>query len=430
MKLNVNISTVIAALVIVGAAIMIAAEIDNVPLERLAVHEWGTFTSVAGDDGSAIDWNVLGGKDDLPNFVKCERYRCFKVRLAGTVRMETPVLYFYSKREITAHVTVAFPHGVVTEWYPKGDTAIYESKSLIDMMHSHLDGAVYQTKSLIDPPPPGLDSLLVKLSPSLNGFDASLRNVMSTITWNDIKVQPDTTPDLPTEDRPSRYYAARTTDSDAIAVGDEHEKFLFYRGVGRMEVPLSAQISPEGKIVIAQKGSDSVPMVMLFENQSGRLGYTAGDTVPGSITLDRPSLNGNRVELADQLEKALVAQGLFWKEAHAMVTTWQDSWFEEGSRLIYIVPSHAVDSFLPLHVDPVPAQTTRVFVGRIELLTPELKRSVQEAISNDDVSAAIRYGRFLEPILDRIEHETPNSARAVNRFREEVSLAMASGTCR
>jgi hypothetical protein len=325
---------------------------------------------------------------------------------------------------------VAFPHGVITEWYPKGDIAIYQSKSLMDRMHSYADGAVYQMKTLLDPPPPGLDPLLVKLSPSLNGFDTSLRNLMSTITWNDVKVQPDTAPDLATEDRPSRYYAARTTDSDPITVGDAHEKFLFYRGVGKMEVPLSARISPDGKIVIAQNGSDSVPRVMLFEKKAGRLGYSESRTVRGSITLDRPALNGNPVELEDQLEKALVAQGLFWKEAHAMVTTWQDSWFEEGSRLIYIVPPHVVDSFLPLHVDPAPAQTTRVFVGRIELITPELKHSVQEAMRNHDIASAKRYGRFLEPILDRIEHENPNSAREVNLFRQEVSSAMASGRCR
>ena len=113
-----------------------------------------------------------------------------------------------------------------------------------------------------------------------------------------------------------------------------------------------------------------------------------------------------------------------------MVTTWQDSWFEEGSSLIYIVPSHFVDAFLPLHVDPAPAQTTRVFVGRIELITPEMKHSVQEAISNNDVAAGIRYGRVLEPILDRMQHENRTSAEEINRFRGAVSLAMASGSCR
>jgi hypothetical protein len=436
MKIKMHISTVTASLAIATAAIMIASEIGKVPLESLAVHEWGTFTSVAGADGSAIEWNVLGGKDDLPKFVNSRGYRCFKFRLAGNVRMETPVLYFYSKREITANVAVQFPHGVITEWYPKGATDIYESKNLMDRMNSPMgsriysDDQVYKTAALMDPPPPGLDPLLVKLSPSINGFDTSLLNLMSTITWNDIKVQPDTTPDLPTEDRPSRYYAARTTDADPVSVGDNHEKFLFYRGVGRMQVPLTARISPDGKIVIAKNGSDSVPMVMLFENQAGRLGYTAGHTVGDSITLDRPSLNGNRTELADQLEKALEAQGLFWKEAHAMVTTWQDSWFEEGARLIYIVPPHVVDSFLPLHVDPLPAQTARVFVGRIELITPEVKRSLQVAISKHDVATATGYGRFLEPILDRILDENPTSTREINQFRGDVLNAMASGTCR
>jgi hypothetical protein len=56
-----------------------------------------------------------------------------------------------------------------------------------------------------------------------------------------------------------------------------------------------------------------------------------------------------------------------------MVETWRDSWFEEGSRLIYIVPAGAIDAMLPLQVDPAPSQTARVFVGRIELVTAETK---------------------------------------------------------
>ena len=35
-----------------------------------------------------------------------------------------------------------------------------------------------------------------------------------------------------------------------------------------------------------------------------------------------------------------------------MVETWRDSWFEEGSRLIYIVPSRAIDAILPLQIEP------------------------------------------------------------------------------
>ena len=36
----------------------------------LTVHEWGTFTTVAGQDGLAIDWLPLGGPTDLPCFVE------------------------------------------------------------------------------------------------------------------------------------------------------------------------------------------------------------------------------------------------------------------------------------------------------------------------------------------------------------------------
>ena len=35
----------------------------------LIVHEWGTFTSIAGKDGVALEWRPLNGATDLPKFV-------------------------------------------------------------------------------------------------------------------------------------------------------------------------------------------------------------------------------------------------------------------------------------------------------------------------------------------------------------------------
>src|SRR5580658_718104 len=199
----------ILSLMLLGAAALALIAADTLPHPSdLTVHEWGTFTSVAGEDGSAIDWEALGGPNDLPGFVN-NQYLCFKSSLTGTVRMETPVLYFYSPREVTANVKVQFPHGVITEWYPKGDNAIYESKSLMDQMSNAMkspmysDEAVYQTQSLIDPAPAGLDSQLVRLSPSLNGIDLSMRHLMGAIGWTDIKIQPGSTPDFPVEKSPS-----------------------------------------------------------------------------------------------------------------------------------------------------------------------------------------------------------------------------------
>jgi len=88
--------------------------------------------------------------------------------------------------------------------------------------------------------------------------------------------------------------------------------------------------------------------------------------VQDAVTLDAPSLDGSFPQLRHDLESGLIAQGLFPKEAQAMVETWRDSWFEEGSRLIYIVPASAVDAILPLESRTNSDRDQRVFVGRID----------------------------------------------------------------
>src|SRR5207244_2948666 len=103
----------------------------------LTVHEWGTFTTVAGVDGKPIDWLPLGGPSDLPCFVEHFdnntlykyspdlgarlSYSEARTRLKTKVRMETPVLYFYAPREHTVSVHVDFDKGLTTEWYPHAD---------------------------------------------------------------------------------------------------------------------------------------------------------------------------------------------------------------------------------------------------------------------------------------------------------------------
>jgi hypothetical protein len=387
------------------SAMLSAAEVQTAQPSDFTVHEWGTFTSVAGQDGSPVDWDALGGVDDLPRFVNDFGYRCFKWSLTGTVRMETPVLYFYSPQALEAHVKISFPKGLITEWYPQAQYEVFEK--------SNSDGAMHR----MDNKEP-------------YGIDTSLRSVTGSIEWPSVHVEPNTFPPLPTETAPSRYYAARQTESAPITVGEEHEKFLFYRGVGRFPVPLSARIANDGSIALENHGAEAVPTVILFENHEGHLGFHNVGAVRGAATLDLPSLDSSLPALREELEAALTAQGLFPKEAQAMVETWRDSWFEEGTRLIYIVPSRAVDAFLPLHVDPAPSQSARVFVGRIELITPEATRSVEEAIAKGDWQALQRYGRFLGPILDRIVAERPSMKDPVEQVRQKIASSIAGGACR
>ena len=113
-----------------------------------------------------------------------------------------------------------------------------------------------------------------------------------------------------------------------------------------------------------------------------------------------------------------------------MVETWQDSWFEEGSRLIYIVPSAAVDAILPLQVEPAPSQTVRVVVGRIELVTPATKRSVESAIAKSDWPALDRYSRFLGPILKRIYSENPSKGSEIKHLLQNFKGPIGNRACR
>jgi len=114
-------------------------------------------------------------------------------------------------------------------------------------------------------------------------------------------------------------------------------------------------------------------------------------------------LTGRLDSLYGDLEEILVGQGLYRDEAHAMIETWKESWFEEGSRLIYIVPRGFIENVLPLTIDPAPGQVVRVFVGRLEIVTPATAMAVRTAAARNDEATLNKYGRFLQPILQTIE---------------------------
>jgi hypothetical protein len=103
-----------------------------------------------------------------------------------------------------------------------------------------------------------------------------------------------------------------------------------------------------------------------------------------------------------------------------MVETWRSSWFEEGSRLLYLVPTEFVNGVLPLAIRPAPAQTVRVFVGRLELVTPATEKAVQRALATHDGAMLRKYGRFLEPILETMMMREPNARRA-KKLQEALS---------
>ena len=386
----------------IGAATAAFSTPTSVWPTELTAHEWGTFTTVAGENGLAIDWLPLGGPSDLPCFVEhFDNRRTVKIipnadgtpldyehargALLGKVRMETPVLYFYAPQEMSVNVKVRFPRGLMTEWYPHADV----------------------TEMIAGP------NTLKQANPT------------SVIEWRNVRVTRGGKTDFPSGSGESHYYAARATNAAPLAVGPQHERFLFYRGIADFDVPLSARAMPNGRVRIASVGSASVPNVVLFERRGATLGFRVLGTLDGDTTVDAPTLNGSLASLRDQLQRALTDAGLFPMEASAMLETWRDSWFEDGVRVFYLVPPMQVDAILPLEISPSPAHVARVFVGRMDVLTAATESAVERAITARDATTLDRYGRFLGPIADRLMARSA-SASERERVRAATNAALAS----
>jgi hypothetical protein len=357
----------------------------------LTVHEWGTFTSIAGNDGQAVEWSPLTGSTDLPAFVEHFRDPGFKLGLRGTVRMETPVLYFYSSKEETVSVRVGFAKGVITEWYPRASRVEPKAELYNGMLHQG--------------------------------------SASGSIAWDSVTVAPNARADFPREDRNNLYFAARMTSSTPLRVktlaGEQQEKFLFYRGVSTFSVPIAAKLTAAGKLLVENRSEEEIPNTLIFERRGERVGYRIGGAVQKDAVLDPPELTGTIDDLGRELEGILVAQGLYQDEAHAMVETWRGSWFEEGSRLLYIIPPAFVNSVLSLIINPAPAQTVRVFVGRLEIVSPATEKAVERALDTHDGATLKMFGRFLEPILESMIQKESNPAK-IQQFSQALSSYRSS----
>jgi hypothetical protein len=392
-------------LFIVVPAIGFAAEKDK----GFVAHEWGTFTSVQGADGVQMEWNPLN-VSELPSFVyerNAVRSKTPRVLVASKTgmtcrqRMETPVIYFYTDRERTVDVSVNFPQGIITEWYPQ--------ESAADVgMRTTAQG---------------------QLRPQLR--------------WSQVQLLAPSKaePVLPQDPSGSHYYAARQTDAAFVRVAEkEHkaevEKFLFYRGTGNFDAPLNVKLdrTDPQQLTLTNTGSEELRHLFVYEVRDGGGSWQMLKQLkPGEtqmVELDpakgaRPFTGGDRSlgagqliaspRLNTELVDALVAEGLYRQEAIAMVKTWEDSWFsEKGLRVLYTLPRTWTDRTLPLKVVPTPQETARVMVGRAEVITPAMEISLLQQMERYVVAEeadrpkiiedtrALGIGRFMEATLRRV----------------------------
>ena len=370
--------------------------------EHLTAHEWGTFTSIAGKDGRAAEWLPLTGSADLPAFVEHLQNANFKGGLRGTVRMETPVLYFYTDRKTTVSVHVSFSQGLITEWYPHPN---------------RVEPAGLQTQA--------------RMIAYLQDWSRHQRQPDGSISWDSLQLEPGSSAELASGVSKNHYFAARETSSTPLRIstpaGEQTEKFLFYRGVASFSVPVSVKLADNGRVLTYNSATQRIPAMILFERRGDKLGFRIETNSEMESALDPPELNATMESLEQALESILIAQGLYRDEAQAMLKTWHDSWFEEGSRLLYIVPRGIVDSVLPLTIQPAPAQTVRVFVGRLELVTRATERDVEQALARHDRATLAHYNRFLVPILERMlaDNNNPTVQAQLRRYLNSSQALVA-----
>jgi hypothetical protein len=393
----------------------------------LVVHEWGTFTSLQGSDGIPLHWNPLESSR-LPAFVHNWNQPGLgrsptgllalgqKSALVTLQRMETPVIYFYSDREQKADLTVRFPKGGITEWYPQAP---------------QIGPSVVRPGPLINSLDSGLHHCGVSQNFSLGSFFDGKNVKESLIHWPDLKVLPSSNrleaQLLPTDSSGSHYFAARETDSAYLQVSTlsptnsafECEKFLFYRGAGNFSTPLCVSMRSQGTISLQNCGQRGLSHLFLLgvQGNDGAL-FCLDELKPGNrkdVLLDLEHrgvpLAAVHNEFRRKMTRALIAEGLFPREANAMVNTWDDSWIQEqGVRVLYVLPRAWTDEILPMTINPTPQQLVRVMVGRAELITPAMEQGLTSELTQarhgePQATQALKamarnLGRFAKPVFD------------------------------
>jgi len=328
--------------------------------QALEVHEWGTFTVLSGSNGAQVPWYASAADlARLPDFVS--RSPLSKAGYS-TVRMETPVIYFYPEKEMEVSIEVAFSGGNVTETFPHGSGG----------------GAIHVPMAGTEPPK--------------TRWKGTLHPPTDKVALAEI-------PAIPDSKDPEPYGAAREVPEAWIFESDlkeipglqvqphfpQMEKFIFYRGAGNAYIPMSAAMEGDD-VTVTNSGGEAIPFAVALRVRGAKAAWISLPQIPGRPVNGQPAMNQSRIdfpkaerpldevesELAAEWKRTLAADGLTPAEASAMVETWRKTWFREsGDRILTLVPRNVTDAMLPLKITPAPEKTTRVFVARIEMLSPD-----------------------------------------------------------
>lgn len=343
----------------VSLAILLLPYFSIAQEDQFKAHEWGTFTTLQNSDGFRLS-GLYKDEEKLPGFVKNISYKGevkgfpSETRLLGvTVKMETPVIYFYSDKQKDVSVSVKFKGGSISQWFPE-----------------RTDGEAKEFKMTVD-------------------FGLQQKG---WIKWNTTVLSPEASQTNIPVDAPGypQWVAPRKTASNMIKGADNvPEKFLFYRGIGNFELPVKVEFNTSGNLVITNTDVDDIPFVLIYDKKAGQpadiwwSGAIKGRYIKVVQKLATATSPATLQSELTKFENSLVKAGLYQDEAKAMLDTWKQSYFEhDGLRVFWIASRTFVDDILPIDIQPAPQELGRVIVGRSEILTPEFETEIKSNLAN------------------------------------------------
>lgn len=401
------------------------------PVSAYTLHEWGTFTTVAGSDGVLLEgldreeaplprftYSHFGLENgNLPRINGRPTKGMVRRPLAGvTVKMETPVIYFHSDKGFDVNVKVGFQGGTISQWYP--------DRSAGELMPS--------LAPLPDNPTPEdhAKRVLDFSKPYKGSIEWQARVLSPEESRNAILFRPGQT---------LHWVQPRVPEANAVRTAKgETEGFLFYRGIGNFDPGLLTTVSGDETLHLENRSGGAIPFAFVFEREGlttrwsrlkGSLAEGAKVEVP-KAAMTSTELTTKMIEegiweppfpepVYREMVEGLTATGLLKSEATAMVETWWESYFEtEGLRVFWVLPESKTAAILPLEVSPAPEKQVRVLVGRSEVLRPVKEQGwLTMSQSSDPNHAAswnytVQNDRFGRAYQHRIEALSATAAAA------------------
>lgn len=413
------------------------------------LHEWGTFTSVSGSDGKLL--NGLDREEEhLPSFVYAldgmHNHRLIRPGSKGisyirplrnvTIKMETPVIYFYSETPFRAQVKVDFQGGSISQWYPQrssGETAPIVQRGTPASPIAVLSASaapVRATAQSVPAAPQGQRSLPAQNFQGFGGIDFQSPR-RGSITWNVDVLDKDANRGLAFKPGETlNWIRPRTSAANLLKVGNEYEDYLFYRGVGNFALPINLSVDQDEVLKITNNSKEQVPFLFVHEitadHKTRFLAIPQGITSGGSIEIPVAELKSTvhwQASIYQQMLSGLTDTGLYPAEANGMIQTWWKSYFTTpGLRVFWVVPRSDTEAILPLSVNPAPKQLVRTLVGRSEVLRPSFEKTLVEAYQNTQKTplAWKKYAddRFGKAYLQRVQTLTQEKEKVAKQSKD------------